>query len=244
MISGEILASFALALFRALGLVAVLPLSASGFGLVSRLGVAAILAGVCAGRVPTLGTASLGNFGAEFVVGIIIGLPAALVISCAGMWGELFDSGRGQTIGALYDPLGATNESTMGVFCKTYLWAYLLVIGGAECIVGNFLRSFSLVEAGGLFANSIGVIGMRLMGGVAQVMTSLFAVFLPISVLFLVIDCSVGLISKMVPQVSLISESFQTKSWIGLLALWGAWKLDLGQGLLVLLKPLFLEAGL
>jgi len=207
--------AFPSAFFRALGVIVVLPIGDKLSGIVQKVMLAAGLALLTAGSIGE--THSSGIFGAlgEFLIGFVISLPLALAVSAAKMWGELFDAGRGQTIGSMYDPVNGSSLSSMAFLSKHYVWVLLLITGTLDRTILSYYESFSIIGAGGFTISNLTIFSQAIMIMLGYTLVGLISFYLVFASLFLLVDCFVGLISKSVPQVSFFSESFQVKTYLG-----------------------------
>jgi len=209
--------AFPSAFFRALGLIAVLPIGDKLSGVIQKLLLAAGLALLSAGSIESSGLH--GVFGAvgEFLIGFVISIPLALAVSAAKMWGELFDAGRGQTIGSMYDPVNGSSLSSMAFLAKHYVWVLLLITGTLDRTIFSYYESFSIISPGEFAMANLSAFSQGIIIMLGYTLIGLISLYLVFAALFLLIDCFVGLISKSVPQVSFFSESFQVKTYLGFL---------------------------
>ncbi len=205
-------------------MLAIIPLGDGSIGILRKLPLAVLLA-LMAGPVKTFDP--IAGLPGEVFIGLLIGLPLALLITAAGMFGDLFDTERGQSLATIYDPLQDVQESATGILLKNLLWAELLFLGAGEDLVRGFILSFERIAPGSL--NSEG--WFFELDALLTFLTSrgilIFKIFIPWAVLFLAVEISMGFVSKVVPQVSLSSESFQLKSYLGVLILASAYAYDI-----------------
>lgn len=210
------------AFFRALGFVAVLPIGFDLMGLGKRIGCAVGLGVVLGGGAsPSSATIGAGSALTEMALGAFLGVPILFVIGGAALWGELFDAGRGESIGTLHDPSlgGASSTTAFGV--QHLAWAYIVFSDTLLEAVGRLFESGRAVPFGeGPTLVALGegtlAIGRDVLGGALDVA-------LPWAVLFLLVEVALGFVARFAPQVSLQSESFIIKTGVGL---WLVWAID------------------
>lgn len=226
---------------RALGALAVLPFPNGTFPAQLRFLFGGLLGAVIATRWCAQGGAeahfSLGASVFEFVLGSIIALPAALVVSGAGMLGELFDAGRGQSIGSFYDPLIETQDSLSAALHRNLVWTVLLVGGFGEDLAAQMVRSADLFPLGLTDTVSLAHLTRGLVVFLNTGLMRVFTMFLPIAFLYLAIDVALGFIGKIVPNVINSNEAFVLKSAAGMALLWLAWRSGLADSLQLLATP-------
>lgn len=208
--------SFPLVFARCFGLAIVLPVREGLKGVVPVISFAAGLAVLISGSVPYEATASSISIGGEFVLGMLIGLPAALVVSIGAMLGELFDVGRGQNVGGLYDPISGVQQSHTALLAKSWVWAQLLLLGILEQLVGGLSRSFDVVSAGGFSVTQLQEVGYGIVRFLSPMLSGMMTAYFPFALAFLLLNCAMGFIGKVVPQLSLFGEVFQAKTYFGL----------------------------
>jgi flagellar biosynthesis protein FliR len=201
--------------FRALGAVAILPLGTATSGLLKRVMIALLAVLLFAGRVPAVDGVSANAIVGEFVTGILLSLPLALMVMVARMLGELFDVGRGQTISSLYDPGSMASVTPSALLLRWYVWVQLLVMGVFEPALVGFVKSFSVTASGTASLSDLIRLGVPLCQMIAITMSKMFLLFMPMSVLFLAVDFAVGCFGKLLPGLQLQAEMFQLKTYLG-----------------------------
>lgn len=211
---------------RGIGLISILPLGGDMLGLANRFFIGVGLGLLAASNSSV--TLQLSAFGLliEFCIGFAIALPCALTLACAEGFGEFFDVGRGETVGNQYDPLNGVSVSQHALLFKMFVWAVLVFSGVLDNLLGLFVKSLTQVPLISLSGNQFILLSKSVMQVSISSSIGLFKCFLPLGLLFLVIDQMVGFVSKMFPAFSLSSESFQLKSIMGMLVLISAYNLD------------------
>ena len=159
--------------------------------------------------------ASTAAYLGEFLIGVLLAVPAALVLSGAAMFGELFDITRGATLGQFYDPSFESSVPTMGLLLRQLSWLLLLLLGFMETLLGGLVASFNIVPAASFPAMDLVRVGYELMAFTGAILVQLISLFLPFGVLFLLISLAVGYLGKVLPQVALHGESFALKTALG-----------------------------
>lgn len=196
--------AFSLTFVRALALVCFLPteIFSTGFGL--RLLLSVLLA-IC-GMPKTLQVIEINSFTymQELLFGFLCALPLLLLVQACDLFGDLFESVRGQTSGSIADPLFSGETSHMALFCKTVAILILISAGALEMIFIQYLKSFE-----------ISALSLTLWEKVLFVFCKSLSVAMnfvvPFAILFLLIEIAAIFSSRLLPSVSLCTETFTAK---------------------------------
>lgn len=211
---------FLLVFARTLGLCAVLPFERIGNGgFIFRFSLSFLIAFLL---WPTLqsSTAEL-LFPAligEFLIGALIAAPGALLVECGSMCGELFDSGRGQTIGSILDPASQAAHSYTAFLGREVCIVWLFVSGAFESLVISLQESLRVFPPNTLSLSTYQQLGIELSRCLSSSVIGVMGAIIPFAFLFMSVEITAALIGKVAP-VSLSGEAFIAKSTLGSLAL-------------------------
>lgn len=230
--------SFVAVFCRSVGLISVLPIGSGVLGFVGRIWLAFGLALTFVGYLPYQSDVGIMAILAEYLMGFCLGLPCALAINLSEMFGELVDSGRGETIGNIYDPLNSTAASHTSTLLRHFSWGAVLLLGALERLVASFVESFSVIPAGAFEMSKLGYLALHVASYIAISLGELLSFFLPMALLFLLIEKAFGYLSKILGSGSLSSESFQAKTFIAFFILSSLTIFDFEKSLLVISEPL------
>lgn len=207
----ELLIQFSALFLRAIGLLILLPLGGAGVGHLMRASLALCLAIVF--FEPLKGSAiGINDLVFEFFIGMLIGLPTALVVGAAAMWAELVDSGRGQSVSLLYDPLSGQTSNASTSLARYAVWASILVLGVLEQLIGAYAASLDSFVVGASVALPWDVLGEEYLKVLMPILTQTFQLYLPFGIVFLFVDFGFGVIGKLVPQLNPFGETFLLKT--------------------------------
>lgn len=206
--------------FRSLGVWVVLPIRQ---GLAGSLGILMLStltafslfgdAKIVSSNVHQLG---YGAYFFEILIGALIAFPAALLVSSSAMLGELFDIGRGQQIGAQYDPMTGSQQSGMAIVSRSYTWAIILAAGLLPRLFSVLVASFHSLPPGEATSVSLETLAQSLLVLLAPYLTGLFVAFIPFVLLFLIVSVGMGYLSRIAPQMQLHGEVFLFKTLLGI----------------------------
>lgn len=207
--------------FRALGLISVLPLdyslNAVGMRFVFAGGLAAIHWNLDC--VPGEGVDLVLGLLFDFLLGLCLGFPVALLVSIAAMLGELFDVMRGQQLGSLYDPLSQEQQSASATLFNMFAWSMLLQSGALCILVAGYSESYAKYPAGSLRPEVLEPLAWWLLSASVGSLERMFLCALPLIAIFLSIEVLAGFCAKLMPQIQLSSEAIAIKSVVGLVVL-------------------------
>jgi len=174
----------------------------------------------------------------EWLAGVAVGIPAALVCELSSWCGELFDAARGDTIGAILEPASGTHHPACGALLGQLVWGWLAVSGLLTTCVIALHRSFLVVPPGEVLREGAAVVGERLLLVAAELGAVLLFLLLPLAAVLLVVDLLGGLLARVVPGLGLPGELFLIKSALGGLLLLGSLGWSPAQSLRALAEPL------
>lgn len=151
----------------------------------------------------------------EALTGILIGWGAQLCMSVASFAGSIADMEVGLTMVSLMDPATRQNATFSGVLYQ-YMFSLILIISGMYRylfgalidtftlipISGAVFRTESLVETVIRFMSDYIIIGLR--------------ICLPIFCVILLLNCILGILAKVAPQMNMFVVGLQLKVLTGL----------------------------
>lgn len=213
-----------LVLFRVTGLMLVAPLLASRT--VARPLRAAFAVLLTALVIPTLPPVpdwvvlTPGALLAELVVGLGIGIGAALLIGGAELAGDVLAVQTGLAGATALDPLTGQGTGILGQFLSLFVLMLLLSTGGHLVMIEALTASYEVVPVGAPFDVHNGILE------VASTFTLLFSQGLqfaaPIIAAVSVGYVALGVLARTSPQLNMLAVAFPLQIGLGLLILAGA----------------------
>lgn len=222
---------------RCLGSIALLPIGHSFSNYARQMSLAIVGAIYLFPSVNFVGPISICQLGIEFLIGVIVGLPAALLIELAQSYGNMIDTGRGQNFASMYDAIRSTQSNVTGILLSNFVLALLITSGLLVQLLSSVALSCKSLPIGGVGLSHLSDQGQRIIYFLSSVIAGTFSSFIIFAALFLLVDLGVSAISKVLAQAGLNSESFQLKTFAALLLMIALLKLDLGSSLAVLAEP-------
>lgn len=154
---------------------------------------------------------------AEVLVGLAMGMGAALIIGAAETAGDLMAVQIGLSGTAILDPMDNSQLPSLGVFTRLFAVTMLLTLGLHEVMLRALAESFMALPP----ASSI-----DLQGGLQQLVASGTTIFVlglrfasPVIAVVLLTNVALAILSRAAPQFNLLSVSFPVQISLGLFAL-------------------------
>lgn len=173
----------------------------------------------------------------EFMIGLIISLPAAMTVDAVRSLGELFDNQRGVSFATFYDPNMNQNASVMSHLAGNFSLVLILSGGILESILMSLNSSFELFPIYTFKLELLPVIAVNMVYFISFICAGMFKAFLLCALLFVLVDVASVFLSKVLNQTGLNNEVFLAKTVLGFLLLISLLKVDLGGSLIATASP-------
>ena len=208
-----LLPGFLLVLARVLGLIIFAPFFAStAIPLRLRIALAIVLAIALSGLLGGTFTApsNLGHFVtallSELVVGLVIGLGAALIFVGVRLAGLLIGQQIGISLADVFDPSFEGQSSIVGRLFFMLTLVLFLLLGGHRVLIGTLVGSFTNIQPGSFAFASMPANGLTSLLSQAYLLAIRFAA--PALVAVFLATVSLSFIARTIPQLNVISVGF------------------------------------
>lgn len=201
---------------RCVGAVSLLPLDGGLAGILQRGVLAAVLAIFLMGVITGGTDWQAAELVLEFLVGLIVSLPAALVPASMAMALETVDTARGQNASELYDPVNGHNTAVSGMIGRYLGWAVLFSSGVALHQCAMLCATFAVVPPGDAGRLLTAATGIELLRWITALLVDFSLWLAPLLMLFVGIDLILGVLGKLLPGVSLQGEGLLLKTAVTL----------------------------
>lgn len=150
----------------------------------------------------------------EIVSGLILGYLTSLCFNIVRMAGQLMDMQMGFAMLSMYDP---TSNANVTLLERLLYWVSLtvfLIIDGHHMLIRALIESFNTVGIGQsiLFQDTI----MYVINTFIQYFAIGLKIAIPIVLILIVTDLTLGLIARTVPQINVMLLSLPIKILVGL----------------------------
>jgi len=157
----------------------------------------------------------IANYLYGFILGFMFSFPLWLIESC----GNLIDNQRGEQMGAIINKLTNNPASSIGsLLSKTFL-AYFVVNNGFLFFFDTLYNSFHVFPLSSLLPIMSAEKVVLYIGFLKSYFYWVIVLVLPVSILMLLIDLLLGLISSFIPQINVTVMSMPIKSSVAILLL-------------------------
>lgn len=153
----------------------------------------------------------------ESIVGLLIGFSAYICTTILQFTGKIIDMEIGLSMAQIFDPVTNTQVGLTGQI-YTYLVFFLMIVSNMHIFLLNtIVDSFELIEIGGirlgdsLFKTVVGFLTTYFVVG--------FRIVLPVFSSNLVMNCVLGIMAKVAPQMNMFSVGMQIKVLTGLIVM-------------------------
>ena len=142
----------------------------------------------------------------EGITGLLIGFGANICNSIVLFAGNIMDLNMGLSMATEYDPVSKTNSPITGNFYNYLVMLLLMSSGMYQYILQAIVDSFTLIPVNGQnYMTDSMVLGFR--------------VALPVFAVLMILNCILGIMAKIAPQMNMFSVGIQLKILLGFLVL-------------------------
>ncbi len=153
----------------------------------------------------------------EVVVGLVLGYVVLLVFLGIRIAGQMVDMQMGLLMASVFDPQFGSPVTLMGQFYYLLGTVFFFVINGHHSLLAALAGSFKIVPPGLHMPADATVWSM--MELFYWIFILAFQIALPIVAVLLMVDVSLGLVAKTVPQLQVFMVGLPLKLGVGMLTL-------------------------
>lgn len=151
----------------------------------------------------------------EALTGFLIGWGAQLCMTVASFAGRISDMEIGLSMVSLMDPLTREGATFSGVFYQYMFSLFLLITGMYQYLLKALLDTFTLIPINGAVFDTESLIN-SLIRFMSDYIIIGFRICLPIFCVILLLNCVLGILAKIAPQMNMFSVGIQMKVLTGL----------------------------
>ncbi len=158
-----------------------------------------------------------GAMAAELLLGVVIGLGAAVVVAAAEFAGDLLATQIGLSGASTLDPLNQSTMPVLGQFTQLFMVMILLAMDGHLLMLRALAGSFDVVQAGAGVDLQAGLPAVLGVGSVLFARGLQFAA--PVIAAVTIGNAGLGILARAVPQLNVLMVAFPIQIAIGLTTL-------------------------
>ncbi len=158
--------------------------------------------------------------GKEFIIGLMLGFVAYLILSAMYIAGQLIDMRIGFGMVNVFDPVSNTQIPITADFYIILTTLFMLITNGHHLMIYALAQSFTQLPIGEA-AFTYPLID-QMIKLIASIFDIGFKIAAPITVVIMVTDMALGIISKSVPQMNVFMLGMPVKIIVGLLMMFFA----------------------
>lgn len=209
---------------RVLALFSVAPVfSTRAIPVRSRIGLAFLVA-VCAQAAlpeqPVISVNGREAFGAvvqQVGVGVAIGFAVRLVFASVELAGEVIGLQMGLNFASFFDPVSNAQVSAVARFFGNIALLLFVVINGHLMVLMAVVKSFERFPVEGHWLAAVGQMRLHELG--AALFSSALWIALPMVAMLLFVNLTLGVISRVAPQMNIYAVGFPVTLTVGLLGI-------------------------
>lgn len=216
---------FLLVLARMAGMVLVNPVfGRKGLPMMVRMGLVLSLSlfVLPAAELQAVAVSGLTTFGMaeaiikEVMMGLVIGYVFQLFFSMLYVAGDVLDTLFGFSMGKVMDPISGIQSSVFAQFINVFFFLYFFATGSHLSMVKIFAYTYEVVPVGvtGFVSNALLSYLINLFGSVFGMVIRLT---LPFAAAEFVLEVTMGVLMKLIPQIQVFVINIQAKILLGLL---------------------------
>lgn len=151
----------------------------------------------------------------EIVTGFLIGFAANLCTTIVTFAGRMADMEMGLSMASLMDPTTKNDSTISGVYYNYMVLLMLMISGMHRYLLKALAETFILIPVNGVVLR-----GENLLTSMIDFMGSYiivgFRICLPIFAVILILNCVLGILAKVSPQLNMFAVGIQMKVLVGL----------------------------
>ncbi len=163
------------------------------------------------------GAGALGAVAQQVAVGLAIGFAVRLVFASVELAGEVIGLQMGLNFASFFDPTSNAQVSAVARFFGQMAMLLFVVVNGHLMVLMAVVKSFDAFPVDGHFLHALAQMRLHELG------TSLFAsalwMALPMVALLLFVNLTLGIISRVAPQMNIYAVGFPVTLTVGLLGI-------------------------
>ena len=154
----------------------------------------------------------------EGITGLLIGFAANICNSIILFAGNMIDMDIGLAMAMEFDPINNTQSTITGTLYNYFILLLLVATDMHHYILQAFVDSYEVIPVNGQVFDWDSLLAsmVRYMGDMFVIA---FRIFLPVFACIMILNCILGIMAKVSPQMNMVAVGMQMKVFTGLLIL-------------------------
>ena len=151
----------------------------------------------------------------EALTGLIIGFGVNMCNTIVSFAGRIMDMETGLSMVSLMDPTTKEQATFTGVFYQYIFMLFMLISGLYQYLLGALVDAYTLIPVNGAVFKTEALLGSILLF-LGDYITIGFRIILPIFCAMIFLNCVLGVLAKVSPQLNMFAVGIQFKVVVGL----------------------------
>lgn len=155
----------------------------------------------------------------EVVCGLILGFSAYICTTIIYFAGSIMDMDMGLSMATMFDPTTKTQSTITGTLYNYILLLLLLISDMHVYLLGAIVDSYRLIPVGGVSFRWDSLLQSMIKYMTDSVVIA-FRIVLPVFVCIMILNCVLGIMAKVSPQMNMFSIGMQLKLLVGFVVIY------------------------
>jgi flagellar biosynthetic protein FliR len=153
----------------------------------------------------------------ELTLGLILSLVVQFLFAAVQTGGAIMGFQMGFSMVSIVDPMTGGSETATSYFLYMITLLTFLALNGHLVLLSGLAQTFEIIPPGGLYITP--ALASRLLGFSTQIFLLAIKIAAPVLVAVLMIDLTLALVSRVAPQMNVLTLGFPVKIGVGFLFL-------------------------
>lgn len=150
----------------------------------------------------------------ETVVGLTLGFCADICTQALHFAGHIIDVNVGLSMASMYDPVTRMQVNISGTFYYYSTFLLMLITGLYQFMISAIVDTYTIIPVAG--ANIDLSLYTSVIGFITEYFVIGFRIALPVFISIMLLNCILGILAKIAPQMNMFAVGMQLKLFAGL----------------------------
>lgn len=150
----------------------------------------------------------------EAISGLIIGFGANLATFIVSLAGKIADMEIGLSMVQIFDPMTKESTGFTGTVFQYGIMLIMFITNLHHYVLRAFIESYTLIPIGGVHLNSDKIITV-VISFLTDYVEIAFMFCLPVMAAIMLLNCVLGILAKVAPQMNMFAVGIQLKMFVG-----------------------------